>query len=275
MFTTSRFHRAAAWQGAVWLLLAAVPASAELTIPGSGNPEYVLGVLAREFGARQGSPRVVVPPSTGTAGAIRDVLAGKVEIGRVGRPPTDAERAKGVSYTPLGRDAVVFVAGAGVGVRGVTRNQMVDAYTGRITDWRELGAKQAPLRVIGREAGDASRSAVAVHIPAFRDMVFGPAVKVVHLDPQMIELLDRFDTSLGMLNRSALHAARTKVVPLALEGMEPTPESLASGRYPIWIELGVIQKAGVQLGPEARAFVAYLKSADAARVLRDHGVSPL
>jgi phosphate transport system substrate-binding protein len=268
-------HRAATSCIAAGLLLAAAPATAELTIPGSGNPEYVLGVLAKEYGARQGTPKVVIPPSTGTAGAIRDVLAAKTEVGRVGRPPSEAERAKGVAYTPIGRDAVVFVAGAGVTVRGVTRNQMVDAYTGKITDWRDLGGKSAPVRVIGREAGDSSRSAVAGHIPAFRDMVFGAGVKVVHLDPQMIELLDRFDTSLGMLNRSALHAARTKVVPLALEGIEPTAESLASGRYPIWLEFGFIHKAGVALGPQARAFVAYVKSPEGARVLREHGVSPL
>ena len=57
-----------------------------LTIPGSGNPEFVLSELATAFNARQSEHRVVVPPSSGHAGAIRDVSDGVAAMGRVGRP---------------------------------------------------------------------------------------------------------------------------------------------------------------------------------------------
>ena len=257
------------------LLLSCGAAAAELVIPGSGNPEYVLGVLAKEFNARQNEHRVSVPSSTGTAGGIRDVLAGKAILGRVGRPLTDAERSKGLSYIPVGRDAVVFVAGAGVSARAVTSHQMSDAFTGKITDWRELGAKPGPIRAVGRETGDASRQALASRFEAFRDISFGPGVKVVNLDPQMIDLLDRFETSLGFLNRSALYAAKTKVVALTLDGVDPTPANLSSGRYPVWLEFGLIQRTGAALPGEARAFMNFLTSPEGARILRAHGVVPV
>lgn len=47
-----------------------------LTIPGSGNPQYLLSELARTFNERQTTYKVVVPISTGSAGAIRDVTNG-------------------------------------------------------------------------------------------------------------------------------------------------------------------------------------------------------
>ncbi len=246
----------------------------ELAIPGSGNPEHVLGALASAFNAGQKLHVVTVPPSTGTAGGIRDVLAGKAELARVGRPLHAEESAKGLAFLPIGRDAVVFVAGAGVDVRNVTSAQMVDAFTGRITDWRELRGRPGPIRVIGRESGDASRQAMAARIPAFRDIAFGPGVKVVHLDPQLIDLLDRFGTSLGLLNRSALEAARTKVSPLSLDGVEPTPVNVATGRYPVWLEFGLIHRAGQALSPGSRAFVDFLASPEGKRILRDHGIIP-
>jgi phosphate transport system substrate-binding protein len=257
------------------LLLSGVAAAAELVIPGSGNPEYVLGVLAKEFNARKNEHLVSVPASTGTAGGIRDVLAGKAILGRVGRPLTESERSNGLVYVPVGRDSVVFVAGAGVTGRSVTSDQMIDVFSGKITDWRELGADPAPIRVIGREMGDASRKALASHIKAFRDISFGPGVKVVHLDPQMLDLLDRYETSLGFLNRSALYAAKTKVVPLTLDAVEPTPANLASGRYPVWIEFGLIHKVDAALTGEARAFMNFLKSPEGVRILRAHGVAPI
>lgn len=254
--------------------LSEVVAAAELVIPGSGNPEYVLGVLAADFNARQKEHRVAVPPTSGTAGGIRDVLAGTAVLGRVGRSLTDEEKAKGLTYLPMGRDAVVFVAGAGVTVKAVTTAQMTAAFAGKYSDWRELGGKPGPIRAVGREASDASRMAMSARNPAFKDLIYGSAVKIVHLDSHTLFLLDRFETSLGLLNRSALQAAKTKLVILTLDRAEPTTENLVSGRYPIWLEFGLIHKTGATLPAEAGAFMKFLQSPEGTRILRAHGIAP-
>jgi phosphate transport system substrate-binding protein len=257
----------------LWLALtAASPASAEeLTIPGSGNPEYILGELAKAFNAQQAKHRVVVPPSSGTAGALREVGEGAAAMGRVGRPLKPAERERGFTYVPLGRDAVVFVGGAGVTANNVTREQMVGAYSGKLTDWRELGGKPGPIRAIGREATDASRQVLDREIPRFANVQFPESVKIVHLDPHAIELLDRFPTSLGFLNRSALEAAKTKLVILSLDGVAPNPENLKTGRYPLWLEFGLIYKSSA-LTDAGRAFLEFIQSPAGSRILQDHGV---
>jgi phosphate transport system substrate-binding protein len=264
-------HLALACLAAMHLANAAL--AEDLAIPGSGNPEYVLGHLASAFNQQQSAHRVSVPPSTGTAGALRDVEAGTASLGRVGRPLKEEERRKGLSYVMLGRDPVVFAAGAKVSVRSITQAQIVDLYSGKIADWRALGGKPDPVRAIGREATDASHQAISRFIKPFQNIAYGEDVKVVHLDPQMIELLDRFPTSLGFLNQSALYACKTKVVRLALDGVEPVPENLENGRYALWLELGLIYKAG-GLKPAGEAFLKFVKSPAGARILREHGVLP-
>lgn len=246
----------------------------DLIIPGSGNPEYVLDQMAKVFNARQSQYRVVVPPSSGTAGALRDVGEGVSTLGRVGRPLREDERARGFSFISLGRDPVVLVAGAGVTVRTISQAQVLDIYSGRLLNWEKLGGKAAPIRAIGREPSDASRQAMQQLIKPFRDIVFGNNVKVVHLDPQLLELLDRYPTSLGFLNRSALSACKTAVVPLALDGVEPTPENLEKGLYPMWLEFGLVFKVSAGLSPAAKAFVEFVRSPDGVRLLRKHGVLP-
>lgn len=254
-------------------VLSSVAAAEDLVIPGSGNPEFVLRQLADAFNRQNKEHRVTVPPSTGTAGAIRDVEAGVASIGRVGRPLKAEERAKGLSYLPLGREPIVFVAGAGVDVRGLTSAQVVDIYTGKLTDWRDLGGKSGPIRAIGREVTDASRQAIGKQIKAFESMIFPDTVKLVHLDPQMIELLDRFPTSFGFLNRSALGACKTKVIIMDFEGVEPNAENVESGRYPIAFEFGLIYRPGA-LTPGGKAFLEFLQSGGQ-RLLREHGVLPI
>jgi len=260
-----------------WVWLAAVallqPATAEeLVIPGSGNPEYLLTELANAFNNLQKEHRVTVPPSTGTAGALRDVEAGTTTIGRVGRPLKAEERARGLTYLPIGRDPVAFIAGAGVTLRNLTQTQAVEIYSGKVRDWRDLGAKPGPIRAIGREATDASRQAINRIIKPFETIVFSEQVKVVHLDPQMIELLDRFPTSLGFLNRSALSAGKSKLVFLALDGVEPTAENVDNGHYPLWLEFGLIYKPGA-LTPAGKAFIEFIQGAGS-RLVREHGVLP-
>lgn len=272
-------HRPLQRIGLVWAVvccvLLALPARADkLVIPGSGNPEHVLRQLANAFNASQGRHQVSIPGSTGTAGALRDVEQGVTSLGRVGRPLKDAERARGLGYVGIGRDAVVFVAGAGVAARSISKAQALDIYTGRLTDWRELGTRPGPIRAVGRESTDASRQAIARELSGFGELQFHDNVKLVHLDPQLLELLDRYPTSLGFLNRSAVAAAKTALVPLALDGVEASLENLASGRYRVWLEFGFVFRTG-SLDGAAQAFVAFVQSPSGERILRENGVLPV
>ena len=245
----------------------------DLVIPGSGNNEFVLGRLAEAFNAQQKRHRISVPPSIGTAGAIRSLDEGTATLVRVGRPLKDAELRKGYAYVPLGRDAVVFAGGAKVTANNISAAQVLAIYQGKTLDWRELGGTPGAIRAVGREATDTSRTAIAVRIKEFADMTFADSVKQVLLDPQAIELLDRFPTSLGFLNRSALSAAKTKLTILSFESIPPSAENIASGQYPIWLEMGFAYKPG-GLNEAGREFLAYVSSPAGREIVSALGIIP-
>lgn len=246
-----------------------LPAFAEvLTIPGSGNPEYVLGELAKAFNASQSEHRVVVPSSSGHAGAVRDVSEGVTSLGRVGRPLNSEELAKGLTYLPVGRDAVVVVAGAAVTTKGISSEQLVAVFSGKIADWRQLGGESGPIRAISKENSDAIRRQLTSQ---YKDLIYADSVKIVHLDPHLIQLLDRYPTSFSIMNRSALAACQTKVNILALDGIEPNLENLANGRYPISMEFGLVHRSG-ELSAAGKAFVKFIDSPEGRGILGMHGV---
>lgn len=243
----------------------------ELVIPGSGNPEHVLDELAREFNAGQSRHRVLVPATTGTAGAVRDVSEGTAVLGRVGRPLNAAELSRGLTYLPFARDVIAVAGGAAVNARGLSGAQLVAVFAGKITDWSVLGGKPAPIRVIGKEKNDTIRQQIE---KKFGDLTMGDAVKIVHLDSQVLELLERYPTSFATLNRSALAASRTRLAILALDGVEPSLENLESWRYPLSVEFGLIHKSG-GLSPAAKAFLEFIRTEQAAKIMRAQGVLPL
>ena len=271
------FFKRMRWVAVVLVLvgcLAGPSWAEELVITGSGNPEFILNKLAEAFNTSQSLHSVSVPTSVGTAGAIRDIVEGTTSLARVGRPLKESEREKGVEYLPMGRDPVVFVGGAGVTVKTLSAAQVLGIYRGEITNWSEVGGQSAHIRAIGREISDASRKAIAGRLTAFKDMELGNSVKMVHLDPEMIDLLDRYPTSLGFLNRSGLYACKTGIVPLSFEGVEPTTENMKNGRYPFWLEFGLIHKPGGLTGA-GEAFIGFMKSDEGRRVLSAWGVVPV
>jgi len=259
----------ALWFGCFFLVGQAL--GEDLTISGSGNPEYVFGEMAKAFNARQSQHRIIVPPSIGMAGAIRDVSEGVTSLGRTGRPLNEAEKAKGLIYLPVGRDAVVAAAGAAVTVKGISTAQLVGLFEGKLSDWKELGGKPGPVRAIGKEATDTVRIQLSKHI---RDINFGENVKIVHRDPLLLELLDRYPTSFAIINRSALGACKTRVVVLALDGVDPMPINVENGSYPLTMEFGLVHKRN-GLTAAGKAFLEFIDSADGVAILRRHGVLPL
>lgn len=252
------------------LLISSQAISEVLVVPGGGNPEFVLGELAQAFNSHQTRHRVIIPPSMGTAAAVRDVSEGISALGRTGRPLNETELAKGLTYLPLGRDAVAVVGGAAVSVRAISSEQLKAVFSGKITEWGALGGKPAPIRVIGKEGTDAIRSQLNAY---FKGLTYADTVKIAHLDTQLLDLLDRYPTSFTIMNRSALGACKTKVVTLALDGVEPALENIANGRYPLTMEFGLIYKPG-GLSPAAKAFLEFVASPAGAKVLRAHGVLP-
>jgi phosphate transport system substrate-binding protein len=243
-----------------------------LLVPGSGSNEYALTELARAFNAKQDRYRVEIPPSSGTAGGLRALENGSASLVRTGRPLKAAELAKGWTFVPMGRDAVAFVAGRNIRVTSIDRQQMLDIYSGRITDWKSLGGK-GRIRVIGRETSDASRTAIGRTIPAFSEMKFGDHVKVVHLDPHMIALLDQYPTSFGFLNVTALKATRTGVKMLAFEGVTPSAARVADGTYPFALETGLAYETR-KLADSARAFIQFVQSLQGRQILTTLGMLP-
>ena len=249
-------------------------ASAEtLVIPGSGNPEYILTVLANAYNTRQSEHRVIVPPTIGTSGALREVTEGTASMGRVGRPLKGKELNLGLTYRPIGRDPVSFVGGAGVTVSGITTQQAIDIFTGNISNWRDLGGKHEAIRAIGREKTDASLQAIMREIKAFENLQYHDNVKLVHLDSQLIELLDRFPASFGFLNRSALSGAKTKLIALQLDSIDPSADNVDAGRYKLWTEIGLIYKES-SLTPAGRSFLEFVASPYGTQLLRANGLLP-
>ncbi|RZM27419.1 MAG: hypothetical protein EOO88_13250 [Pedobacter sp.] len=62
----------------------------------------------------------------------------------------ELEKAPSLKGTPIGLDGLVLTVSKTNPVKMLTFDQISDIYTGKITNWKEVGGKNIPIQVIGR-----------------------------------------------------------------------------------------------------------------------------
>ena len=265
-----------------WLLLAFAAAfpgrvgaqAPVLSIPGSGDWEGVLKQLAEAYARAHPGQSVEVPPGTGSSGAIRGVLNNTAIMGRVSRPLRADQLRAGIKWHPVARDAVVFAVGERVELKALRGTQLAAVFTGHITDWRELGGKPGPIRVLVREPSDNVHQVIVTRLDPFRNIVLTEQAKMVGKTAEMVEMLARYRTSIGWITQSALMLTDSGAHPIAIDGVAPTVENLGSGKYPLSIDYALIYRPE-RLDRAARDFLQFVGSEAGRAIIQRAGLAPL
>jgi phosphate transport system substrate-binding protein len=258
---------------ALWCCGGAAAAANTLVIPGTGACEALLRDLAIAFNAQKGQGQEVqVPPSVGSSGAKRMVADGESLLGRIARPRGGKPPEDGLQFLPFARDAVIFTVGVKVTVRGLSSDQLKAIFQGEIANWQEVGGQAGPIRLLIRQPGDVILKAVRHYFSPLK-IEFSPKAKVVHHDPEMVDLLQKYKYSLGMVSSSSINGLEAGLRPLALDNIDPSPENVAAGKYKLQVEYGLIYKDN--LNDLAQNFIAFLFSKNGQAIMRHHGVIPL
>jgi phosphate transport system substrate-binding protein len=256
-------------------MLPAGAMAATLSIPGAGPPEAGLRALAAEFAKLNPGGSIDIPKSIGIAGGLRVLQAGEFDLVRLARRLTDEElRAGGFNQLVYASDAVVFAAGRDVPVDKLNEAQVLGLFSGKLDDWEAVGGKSAPVLVFYREPSEIAHQGIKRQVPAFATLSFAPMAKLANSDSDMVEGLSRYRHALGWLPLSAVRASGGQIKALAFNGVAPTPENLAAGRYRIVVEHVLVYR-DKKLSDEARRLLAFVGTDAAAQVLRGLNLQPL
>ena len=136
------------------------PAGGELTgsvaTDGSTSMKSVIGALGESFQNANGGVTFTYNP-TGSGSGIQAVSEGRCDIGLASRGLKDDEKSSGLTETVLAYDGIAVVVSPENPVSDLTIEQIADIYTGKITNWSEVGGNDAEIVLIGREAGSGTR----------------------------------------------------------------------------------------------------------------------
>ena len=248
-------------------LFAGCGSSKGVTTDGSTSMEKVIGALGEAFRTDTGIAFSYNP--TGSGSGIKAVLAGTCDIGLSSRNLKDEEKAEGLEQTVLALDGIAIIVNPENPVEDLDKDTIAKIYTGEITNWKDVGGKDAEIVLIGREAGSGTRDGF--------ESITGTDGACQYRQ-ELTSTGDVITTVAGnpdAIGYASLAAIKDNVKALKVGGVTPTEETVKDGSYIIQRPFVLVTKQGTKLSDSAQKFFDYITSADAAAVISAAGAVPV
>lgn len=240
--------------------------SGSITLSGSTSMEKLANALAESF--MEKNPDVTVSPEfTGSGAGIEAVTNGKVDIGNSSRNLKDAEIQAGAVENIVAIDGIAVIVDKTNTVTNLTKDQLISIYKGETTNWKDIAGLDAPIVVIGREAGSGTRG-------AFEELLgVEDACKYASELDSTGAVIAKVASTPGAIGYASLDAVDETVVAASLEGVEATADNIKAGSYFLCRPFVMATKGAISEQSElVQEFFAYIKSEEGKAIIEQVGL---
>lgn len=198
--------------------------SGSISMVGSTSMEKFANALSEAFMEKY--PKVTVTAEfVGSGAGIEAVSNGTADIGNSSRNLKDEEKEKGVAENIVAIDGIAVVVDPANTVEDLTKDQLTSIYDGTVTNWKDVGGNDAPIVVVGREAGSGTRG-------AFEELLkLEDACKYSNELDSTGAVMAKVASTPGSIGYVSLDVLDDTVKALKLDGAEPTEENIKAGKY--------------------------------------------
>lgn len=263
-------------------------AGAGRAIQNKGSDTLVNIALAWAEAYRVVRPDVSIAVTGGGSGTgIAALINGTVDIANASRAMKEDEiaSAEAKGFTPVEHvvaiDALAIVVHPDNPVGRLTIAQLADMFTGRVTNWRELGGIDAPIVLVSRETNSGTHVYFLEEVlrqgdPENTD-IFAPQTLLMPSSVGITSEVRRNPRAIGYDGLGYVDPAHEKLVAIAREAggpyVAPSVASGADGSYPIARPL-FMYTAGEAQG-EIAAYLDWVLGAEGQRIVSELGFVPV
>jgi phosphate transport system substrate-binding protein len=205
-----------------------VPASADTTINIAGSTALLPLVKDAAAQYQSAHPDVKISVSGGGSGSgIAQVAAKAIDIG-----DSDIQAA---NHPELHDNRVAVIGFAivthpGLGVKNLSKKQIQDIFSGKATNWNQVGGPDQKIVVVNRPRSSGTRAvftktlmgSTPINESGLTEDATGTVVSVVKQTP-------------GAISYAAFSGTRNSgLTEVAIDGVAATDDNIIVGKYPVW-----------------------------------------
>ncbi len=175
---------------------------------------------------RSSSHAHVLVQGGGSSAGIEAAVTGTADVGMSSRDLKPEERSLGLTDIPIAVDAIAIIVNPSNPVEKLTKEQVRKIYAGEITNWKEVGGLDKKIVLVNRDEASGTRE-------AFAKMIMGdvPFFKGAVVQPGSGQVRSIVAMTPGAVGYMSLGYVTKDVKTIALDGVRPTVQSIASKKY--------------------------------------------
>lgn len=177
-----------------------------------------------------------------TTSSFRNLMYDGADILIVGEPNSVVfEEMEDIGFEAeietIATDALIFVVNADNPVDNLTTQQLRDIYSGKITNWKDVGGNDAPIEAFQRNEDAGSQSLMKKLVMRDTPFMDAPSTYVVGSMMGLMEAVKEYDNSANAIGYSVYYYANDMEMAqglkiLSVDGVAPSAETIRSGEYP-------------------------------------------
>ena len=237
--------------------------SGSISIAG-GTAHIPVMKKAAKFIMRSNSDIRITIAGGGSGVGAQQVGKGLVDIGNTGRALKASEASQGLISFPFAIDGVAVILHPENPINALTQQQVIDIYSGKITNWKTLGGEDRSINIFTRDEASGTRSVFVKKLLKNASTV--NSANVVASNGAMKTTVSR---DIGAIGYSSVGYIDDKVKAPTLDGVTPTNEACASGDYPIVRKLYMNTKGQPQ--GLTKKFIDFIFSPQGAVYIQESG----
>lgn len=216
-----------------------------------------------------------------TANAYYNLIDRKCDLIFVSEPSDDIlnrAKAAGVSFemVGVGRDGFVFVINKDNKLDSLTLEEIRGIYTGKITNWKEVGGEDMEILAYQREANSGSQNLMEKMVMKGTEMAKPPQSLVISSMNGLIDTIAGYQNSRASLGYSIYLYAKEQYVKdsikfLSIDGIYPTDDSIGDGSYPLSKIVYAIFRSDEPAGSPVRQLVEWLGTPEGQKAVEAGG----
>jgi phosphate transport system substrate-binding protein len=227
------------------------------------------------------NPGVTVQITGGGSGTgIAALINGGTDICEASRPMKDKEKEQAktkhgreVKEIPVALDGVAIYVHQSSSIQSLSQPQLKDIYTGKTTNWREVGGPDGKIVAYSRENNSGTYVFFKEHVLANED--FARDTQTLPGTAAVVNAVSKDPASIGY--GGIAYASGIKAVPVrrdnSSEPVMPSLETVRSGQYPLSRNL-YFYTVGEPAG-EVKAFIDWVLSPEGQKICESVGYYPL
>lgn len=194
----------------------------QVKVSGSAAAIPLVKLLAQEFERYHPGMKIAFLPETHSRGGLAGAREGELDIGLLSRGLTEDEAKYNLQYLHLAQDGIVFTTHKTVKIRNITSQQLRNIYSGKITNWRQLGGRDEEITVLDRPEHTSPK--ITLRRKLFgKDLEIVKSATVLERPSQMNESLRVMPYSIGYTSLGEVISSEFDVNVLNVDGIPPAP----------------------------------------------------